>query len=129
MSEIVSMGRPWDLARAWERLRAQEPGVRARDAARKLGASEAGLLASGCGTSAVCLDPNFGALVAGLSALGELMALTCNERAVHEKTGRYENLRIGAAFGLVLGPENRSQALTAWAPRLRGHGDRPSREP
>ncbi|MGH8479954.1 MAG: ChuX/HutX family heme-like substrate-binding protein [Gammaproteobacteria bacterium] len=40
MSEFLSMGRPWDLAYAWERLRAEEPGVRVRDAAQKLGASE-----------------------------------------------------------------------------------------
>jgi putative hemin transport protein len=93
MSEfIMSMGRPWDLARAWQRLRAGEPGVRTRDAARKLGTSQAELLASACGTSAVRLDPSFGALVAGLSALGEIMALTRNEHAVHEKTGRYEKL-------------------------------------
>jgi putative hemin transport protein len=42
---------------------------------------------------------------AGLSGLGEVMALTRNEHAVHEKTGRYENLQIGATFGLVLGSE------------------------
>jgi putative heme degradation protein len=48
MSEfIMSMGRPWDLARAWQRLRAAEPGVRTRDAARKLGTSQSELLASG----------------------------------------------------------------------------------
>ncbi len=105
MSEVVSMGRPWDLARAWERLRAEEPGVRARDAAHRLSASEVELVASACGTSAVRLGPDFRALVAGLSALGEVMALTRNEHAVHEKTGRYENLQIGAAFGLVLGSE------------------------
>lgn len=105
MSGVLSMGRPSDLACAWERLRAEEPGVRAREAARKLGASEADLVASACGANAVRLEPNFGALVAGLSALGEVMALTRNEHAVHEKTGRYENLQIGAAFGLVLGSE------------------------
>jgi putative hemin transport protein len=105
MSEVLSIGRPRDLARAWQRLRAEEPGVRAREAARKLCASEAELVASACGTSAMRLDPRFGALVAGLSGLGSVMALTRNEHAVHEKTGRYENLQIGAAFGLVLGPE------------------------
>ncbi|MGH8532748.1 MAG: ChuX/HutX family heme-like substrate-binding protein, partial [Gammaproteobacteria bacterium] len=83
MSEVLSMGRPLDLARAWERLRAEAPGVRARDAARKLGTSEAELVASACGANAVRLDPNFGALVAGLAALGEVMALTRNEHAVH----------------------------------------------
>ncbi|MGH8583822.1 MAG: ChuX/HutX family heme-like substrate-binding protein [Gammaproteobacteria bacterium] len=48
MSGVLPMGRPSDLARAWQRLRA-------REAARKLGTSEAGLLASACGTSAVNL--------------------------------------------------------------------------
>lgn len=42
MSGVVSTGRPWDLARAWERLRAEEPGVRAREAARKLGRARRG---------------------------------------------------------------------------------------
>ncbi|MGH8572491.1 MAG: hemin-degrading factor, partial [Gammaproteobacteria bacterium] len=105
MNEVLSMGRPWDLAHAWERLRAETPGVRARDAAQKLGASEAELVASACGANAVRLEPNFGALVAGLSGLGDVMALTRNEHAVHERTSRYQNLQIGAAFDLVLGPE------------------------
>jgi putative hemin transport protein len=61
-------------------------------AARNLGASEGELVASVCGTSAVRLGPNFGALVTGLPALGEVMALARNEYAVHEKTGRYEKL-------------------------------------
>ncbi|MGH2400755.1 MAG: ChuX/HutX family heme-like substrate-binding protein [bacterium] len=79
MSEVLSLARPSDLAYAWERLRAEEPGVRAREAARKLCTSEAELVASACGTRAVRLDPHFGALVEGLGALGDVMALTRNE--------------------------------------------------
>lgn len=43
MSGVVSMGRPWDLARAWQRLRAEEPGVRARRWGARLGAFLFGL--------------------------------------------------------------------------------------
>jgi putative hemin transport protein len=105
MTKAISISSPWEIAQAWKRLRAVHPGLRARDAARKLGLSEAELVASGCGDIAIHLNGHFTEIVRALTSLGEVMALTRNEHAVHEKTGRYENLQIEGARGLVLGPE------------------------
>jgi putative heme degradation protein len=41
MTKAISISSPWEIAQAWKRPRAMHPGLRARDAARKLGLSEA----------------------------------------------------------------------------------------
>jgi len=86
-------------------LRAQNPGIRARDAAAALGASEAELVAAGCGDTAERLAGPWPALIAALPTLGRVMALTRNEYAVHEKTGRYDNISFSGTRGLVLDPD------------------------
>jgi putative hemin transport protein len=106
--------------------RARRAGaVRHRDIAQGLGASEGELIAAHVGDPGLprCapagadggaghlvaqrLQPRWQALLAALPALGEVMALTRNAACVHEKTGRYEEVRSGedgAPVGLVLGP-------------------------
>jgi putative hemin transport protein len=44
-------------------------------------------------------------LIGALPALGPVMALTRNEYAVHEKTGRYDNISFSGTRGLVLDPD------------------------
>jgi len=92
---------PPDLAHRRDRLRAEEPTLRARDFAHRLGISEAELVI--LDGSARPLRPEFPQLVARLGALGRVMALTRNEHAVHEKTGRYEPASLAGDTGLVLG--------------------------
>ncbi|RFA27195.1 hypothetical protein CAI21_15210 [Alkalilimnicola ehrlichii] len=77
-------------------------GVRAREAARRAGLSEAELVAGRCGQSATRLRPNWPNLLPALGELGTVMALTRNEYAVHERHGRYENLNLTPRVGLVL---------------------------
>jgi putative hemin transport protein len=86
-------------------LRAERPGIRARDAAAALGTSEAELVAAGCGDTAQRLAGPWPALIGALPALGPVMALTRNEYAVHEKTGRYDNISFSGTRGLVLDPD------------------------
>ena len=86
-------------------LRAAQPQLRARDAAAALGISEAELVATGCGDTAVRLAGRWSGLIAGLPALGPVMALTRNEYAVHEKTGRYDRISFSGTRGLVLAPD------------------------
>lgn len=93
---------PQALANRWLAFRSENPDVRMRDAAQQLGVSEAELVASGCGRSAVCLNPEFIAIVERLPTLGRVMALTRNESAVHEKIGQYGNVEISKHVGLVL---------------------------
>jgi putative hemin transport protein len=90
------------LATRWAELRAQEPSIRAYDAAKKLGVSELELTATQIGAQARRLNPDWSALLNGLEACGPVMALTRNEHCVHEKTGVYRNIDVGAHVGLVL---------------------------
>ena len=86
-------------------LRIESPKSRARDFAASLGITEADLVAAhvGHGVTAITADP--ATLVPRIEGLGDVMALTRNESAVHERRGVYRDVRIGAHAGMVLGPE------------------------
>jgi putative hemin transport protein len=82
--------------------RASNPKTRERDLATELGISEAALQAAhvGLGVTRIVADPD--RLVPRLGALGEVMALTRNPSAVHEKVGRYDNYQGGTHAAMVL---------------------------
>jgi putative hemin transport protein len=82
--------------------RADKPKLRERDLASSLGVSEAALVAAhaGCGATRIAAHPD--TLIPRLEALGEVMALTRNDSAVHEKVGVYANYTSGAHAGMVL---------------------------
>ena len=92
-----------DLAGRWRALRAERPGVRAREAADALGVSEAELVATTVGDTAIALDGDMAALVHGLPAVGRCMALTRNPHAVSEVRGRYGGVELGAHAGQIVG--------------------------
>ncbi len=94
-----------ELAQRWDALKAEQPKLRIRDAALKLGVSEVELLATQVGKSATRLRPEFKAIFEALPSLGRVMALTRNDWAVIEKHGAYDNVDIGDHVGLVLDPE------------------------
>lgn len=81
------------------------PGLRARDGAAEIGVSEAEWVAARVGDGAVRLDRRPCDLVDALPALGRVMILTRNEVAVHERKGRFDNIRTGGHVGLVLNKE------------------------
>lgn len=83
--------------------RPQPAKIRARDAARQLGISEAELVAQGIGPDVIRLRTEGAGIIRDLPSLGPVMALTRNEHCVHEKIGPYRNVSIGPAVGLVLG--------------------------
>lgn len=93
------------LAGRWQRFRQENPKVRIRDAARALGASEAELVATGCGSTARRLRPEWTDLLKALPSIGRVMALTRNEQCVHERRGAYEDVSVTGPMGLVLGPD------------------------
>ncbi|MEX0922420.1 MAG: ChuX/HutX family heme-like substrate-binding protein [Rhodovibrionaceae bacterium] len=101
----TSLQDPAALLAALQRLRRGEPGLRIRDAAARLGVSEAELVAARCGDTAVRLDADWGALIKELPELGRVMALTRNESAVHEKVGEYGKVSVMKSMGLVLNEE------------------------
>ena len=88
-----------DLIRA---ARIDNPKLRERDLATQLGISEAALQAAhvGLGVTRIAAGPD--GLVPRLSALREVMALTRNASAVHEKVGRYDNYHSGQHAAMVL---------------------------
>lgn len=96
---------PDDLREAWNDLRRTVKGVRAREAARRLGVSEAELVASGVGHNVVRLEGEWNKLIAELEPIGHLMALTRNEHCVHERHGHYRNVNIEGGMGTVLDEE------------------------
>jgi putative hemin transport protein len=89
----------------WRALRDAEPGLRTRDAAARLGVSEAEHVATQVGETAVRLDEDAAALLHALPGLGRCMALTRNEHAVSEVRGRYGGVELGAHAGQVVGDE------------------------
>ncbi|WP_170116477.1 hemin-degrading factor [Devosia submarina] len=86
-------------------LRALHPQMRERDFARIHAISEAQLVAAETGRSVVRLRADVAILLNGLPACGEVMALTRNESAVHEKIGPYEKAVLGKAASMVLGEQ------------------------
>ena len=99
------MRAPEGLRAAWQEFKAQNPKTRIRDAANALNVSEAELVATGVGDSAVRLEPAWSDIMNALPQLGRVMALTRNESCVHERKGRYEDVQVNGKMGIVLGPD------------------------
>lgn len=78
---------------------ADNPKKRARDLADHLGLGEAALVAAQ-GATRILASPD--AIMPGLKQVGEVMALTRNISAVHEKTGVYGNYHSGDHASMVL---------------------------
>jgi len=92
-----------ELTTKWKALRETTPGVRTRDAAQQLGVTEAELIATTLGTTAVRLDNDSASLLHGLTEVGRCMALTRNESAVSEVRGTYGGIELGSHAGQVIG--------------------------
>ncbi len=91
------------LADAWGTVHAGTASARPRDLAAGLGHPEARLLAAaGPVTGVHRLQPRWAELIHALPEVGEVMALTRNDHAVHEKTGCFGNVRGMGEAMLVL---------------------------
>lgn len=85
--------------------RLQNPKMRERDLALSLGISESELVSSFVGHGVKRIAPRFEDLFPGLKEVGEVMALTRNESAVHEKIGPFEKFVNGKRAALMLGEQ------------------------
>lgn len=83
--------------------RIDNPAARDRDLAESLGATEAQLVAAHAGHGATRIAAAPTRLLPLVPALGEVMALTRNDSAVHEKVGTYATYHEGPHAGLTLG--------------------------
>lgn len=93
------------LVSRWQALLAEEPALRIREAARRLGVSEAELLATRIGSGVQRLKGPFPEILGKVGELGEVMALTRNDEVVHERHGIYGKLSLQGHVGLVLGDD------------------------
>src|SRR5262249_34596098 len=84
---------------------AEQPRLRIRAAAMTLGVSEAELVALGIGTTATPLAADWRSILSEMPTVGRVMCLTRNEHCVHERHGRFEDVRVTGPHGLVLGPD------------------------
>src|SRR5690606_29609177 len=82
--------------------REANPKMRERDLAAQLGVSEGDLVAAQVGQGAQRIEPRVNDVLQGLEAVGEVMALTRNESAVHEKIGVYDKVVPGERAAMVL---------------------------
>lgn len=91
---------PAALAQRWDKLRAEQPKLQIRDAARALNVSEAELLATGIGKTVTLLKNDDHAareLMRRALDFGKVLALTRNENGVLERTGVAMRLAQDAA--------------------------------
>jgi len=79
------------LKEKWNRLKAEKPHLRIRNAADELGVSEAELLSTQIGDGVTVLKPDFADILSEVESLGKVMALTRNDECVHERKGVYLN--------------------------------------
>lgn len=84
--------------------RASNPKARERDLAAELGISEGRFTAAWEGQGVTRLSPDLDAIFPRLGEVGELMALTRNEHAVHEKIGTFGAFGGQGRVASVLGP-------------------------
>ncbi len=82
--------------------KADNPKMRERDLADKLGISEAQLVAAHVGQGATRLHAHPDGIIEAACSLGEVMALTRNQSCVSEVVGRYDNYSSGAHAAMVL---------------------------
>jgi putative hemin transport protein len=96
------------LLAAWRDLKQAEPHLRQRDAAARLGVSEAELVASRLGDDpndgATLLDTRWMEILTALEACGQVTALSRNDSAVIEDKGAFMNISGAEHLAQVVGP-------------------------
>lgn len=122
-----------NLKSQWAKLKAESPNLRIRNAAEKLGVSEAALVATQVGETVTRLRPEFSAILSDIEKLEKVMALTRNEECVHERKGIYLNPDFSSPHaGLFVGEDIDLRIfLSHWAKvfavaEKSEHGDRKS---
>ncbi|MBN3518799.1 hemin-degrading factor [Algoriphagus lutimaris] len=106
------------LKQNWEELKSDFPQLRIRDAAKRLGVSEAELLATGIGENVIRLQDNFKSQVLDFPKLGKVMSLTRNEACVLEHKGPFQKIELHAAgpstIATVIGPIEQRVFFKSW---------------
>lgn len=114
----LTESKPSSLREAWRRIQQAKPGIRIREAAKELGASEAELLATNVDEHVVRLQGPWPALLKSFKTLGRVMSLTRNDGCILEHKGSFQDVNIlgaGAhAMATVIGPIETRVFFNAW---------------
>lgn len=107
------------LMDAWRALKSDDPTLRARDAAERLGVSEGALAEArrGAGESArldLAAPEALGGFIEGLKPLGRVMTLTRNAACVHETYGPVAAVKTFGAMGQITGPIDLRLFFSEW---------------
>ncbi|MCC5936860.1 MAG: hemin-degrading factor [Lunatimonas sp.] len=106
------------LIDAWATLRLNEPNLRIRDAAKKLGVSELELLATTLGPTTVRLKEDWANILLSCRELGKVMSLTRNEGCVLEHKGTFQKITVHGTspnqIATVIGPIEQRVFLGKW---------------
>lgn len=94
-----------EIKEKWDQLLIKQPNLRIRNAAAQLGVSELELLHSKINEGAIKLDLNLKSMLPEIERFGEVMALSRNNDAVHERIGIYSNAYFEGSVGLVVNPD------------------------
>lgn len=106
------------LREAWSAIQQTKPGIRIREAAKELDASEAELLATKVGDQVVRLRGPWPELLKTFKTLGKVMSLTRNDSCILEHKGSFQDIEImegkGHAMATVVGPVETRVFFSAW---------------
>ncbi len=91
-----------DLKDRWSAFKSENQNVRIRNAAEALDVSEAELVATGIGETAIRLKPEWGKILKRLPKLGEILCITRNDDAVHEKVGKFGAVSVNPGSAIVV---------------------------
>lgn len=94
-----------DLKQKWAAFQNDNPTTRIRNAASELGVSECELVATGIGETATRLKNEWGKILLRLPKLGEILCITRNDDAVHEKKGKFGAVSVNPGSALVVNRE------------------------
>ena len=106
------------LREAWRGIQQAKPGIRIREAAKDLGASEAELLATKAGEGVVRLQGPWPELLKSFKTLGKVMSLTRNDACILEHKGPFQDVNVTGegprAMATVIGPVETRVFFHAW---------------
>lgn len=105
------------LTSAWAGIQKAKPGIRIREAAKELGASEAQLLATKTGEQVIRLKGPWPELLKRFSDLGRVMSLTRNDSCILEHKGCFEKVNViegHRPMATVIGPVETRVFFNAW---------------
>ncbi|MFD2033905.1 hemin-degrading factor [Belliella marina] len=106
------------LKKEWEKLVSENQKLRIRDAAEKLGVSEAELLATKIGDGVIRLKAEWTSLLFEFKKLGKVMSLCRSNGCVLEHKGNFQKINIEGSpvhqVGTVIGPIEQRIFFSAW---------------